>query len=147
MEVGPYTVHIPQALLDDLHARLTHTRWPDEIPATGWQYGAELKYMMDLVDYWRTRFDWRAQERAINAFSHFRAIVDGVGIHFIHEKGRGASPDSDHHHPRMARLLLSSGLCDDVEASPAPGAAVVVSGGCVPGPPIREADNGRAAAE
>jgi epoxide hydrolase len=117
MEVGPYTVHIPQALLDDLHARLTHTRWPDEIPATGWQYGAELKYMMDLVDY------------------------------FIHEKGRGASPDSDHHHPRMARLLLSSGLCDDVEASPAPGAAVVVSGGCVPGPPIREADNGRAAAE
>jgi Epoxide hydrolase N terminus len=92
MEVGPYTVHIPQALLDDLHARLTHTRWPDEIPATGWQYGAELKYMMDLVDYWRTRFDWRAQERAINAFSHFRAIVDGVSIHFIHEKGRGPAP-------------------------------------------------------
>ena len=92
MEVRPYTVSIPQAVLDDLHERLAHTRWPDEIPATGWEYGADLKYMTAVVEYWRTRFDWRAQERAISAFPHFRAIVDGVGIHFIHEKGRGPAP-------------------------------------------------------
>ncbi len=29
MEVGPYTVSIPQAVLDDLHERLARTRWPD----------------------------------------------------------------------------------------------------------------------
>jgi epoxide hydrolase-like protein len=92
MEVEPYTVSIPQAMLDDLHERLAHTRWPDEIPTAGWEYGADLTYMTDLVEYWRTHFDWRARERAINAFAHFRAIVAGVGIHFIHEKGRGPAP-------------------------------------------------------
>jgi Epoxide hydrolase N terminus len=82
-------VNIPQVVLDDLRERLARTRWPDEIPATGWEYGADLKFMTDLVEYWQTRFDWRAQERTINGFAHFLATADGVGIHFIHEKGRG----------------------------------------------------------
>jgi len=92
MEVRPYTVSIPPVVLDDLHERLARTRWPDEIAATGWEYGADLRYMTDLVEYWRNRFDWRAHERAINAFAHFRATVDGVGIHVVHEKGRGPAP-------------------------------------------------------
>jgi len=100
MEVRPYTLSIPPAMLDDLRDRLARTRWPDEIPAAGWEYGADLTYMTDLVEYWRTRFDWRAQERAINTFAHFRATVDGVGIHFIHEKGRG---------PASIPLIISHG--------------------------------------
>ncbi len=92
MEVWPYAVNVPQVELDDLHVRLARTRWPDDIPGTGWAYGADLRFMTDLLEYWRTRFDWRAQERRINAFAHFRASVDGVGIHFIHEKGSGPAP-------------------------------------------------------
>ncbi len=92
MEVRPYAVNIPQAMLDDLRGRLAHTRWPDGISATAWEYGADLTYMTDLVEYWRTRFDWRAQERTINAFAHFRATVDGVGVHFIRETGKGPAP-------------------------------------------------------
>jgi hypothetical protein len=92
MEVRPYTVNIPQKVLDDLRERLARTRWPDEIPGTGWEYGADLKFMTDLIEYWQTRFDWRAQERTLNSFAHFRATVDGIGIHFIHEKGRGPTP-------------------------------------------------------
>lgn len=88
----PYTVAIPEEILDDLRARLARTRWPDEVDGAGWEYGASLAYMKDLVAYWRTGFDWRAQERAINAFSHFRARVAGTGIHFIHERGRGPAP-------------------------------------------------------
>ena len=44
------------------------------------------------MEYWRTRFDWRAQERTINAFNQYRANVDGTGIHFIHERGKGPNP-------------------------------------------------------
>jgi pimeloyl-ACP methyl ester carboxylesterase len=45
------------------------------------------------VEYWGTRFDWQAQERAMNALPHFRADVDGHGIHFIHVRGaRGRGP-------------------------------------------------------
>ena len=90
MAAQPFTVHVPDDVLDDLRARLARTRWPDEIP--GSDYGSNLAYIRELVDYWRTDFDWRAQERAINAFAHFRANVDGDGIHFIHERGKGPGP-------------------------------------------------------
>ena len=51
-----------------------------------------MTYLKELVEYWKTSFDWRSQERLINSFSHFKADVDGLGIHFIHEKGKGPNP-------------------------------------------------------
>jgi pimeloyl-ACP methyl ester carboxylesterase len=48
--------------------------------------------MQELIAYWRTTFDWRTQEQAINTFANFRAEIDGVGIHFIHERGKGSNP-------------------------------------------------------
>jgi pimeloyl-ACP methyl ester carboxylesterase len=87
--IKPFTVSIPQHILDDLQERLAHVRWPDEIEQAKWALGADLSYMKDLVDYWRTRFDWRQQENQINSFKNFRLEVDGFGVHFIHERGKG----------------------------------------------------------
>jgi microsomal epoxide hydrolase len=92
MNVQPFKVHIPEATLQDLHKRLAHSRWPDEIPNTGWEYGTNLAYLKELVHYWQTRFDWRAQEKMMNKFAHFRADLDGFNIHFIHEQGKGPDP-------------------------------------------------------
>ena len=92
MDVQPFKIHVPEETLEDLRDRLGRTRWPDEIPDSGWQYGANLAYMKELVEYWRTRFDWRAQEQAMNSFPHFKVDVDGLGIHFIHERGQGPNP-------------------------------------------------------
>jgi pimeloyl-ACP methyl ester carboxylesterase len=92
MHIQPLTIHIPQADLDDLQDRLKRTRWPDEVDDAGWDYGANLAYMQELIAYWRTTFDWRAQEQTINTFANFRAEIDGVGIHFIHERGKGSNP-------------------------------------------------------
>jgi len=58
----------------------------------GWEYGTNLPYMQSLCDYWVKEFDWRKQESQINRFSHFKVPVDGIDIHFIHEKGSGANP-------------------------------------------------------
>ena len=92
MVVQPYKIEIPDSVLDDLKARLERTRWPDELPGTGWDYGSNLDYVKELVEYWRTKFDWHAQEKLINSFSHFKSEVDGLNIHFIHEKGKGPNP-------------------------------------------------------
>ena len=92
MEVRPFTIAVENSVLDDLRQRLADTRWPDEIPNTGWDYGSNLTYIKELVDYWRTDFDWRAQEAKLNAFNHFKSEVDGLDIHFIHEKGKGPNP-------------------------------------------------------
>ena len=92
MAVQPYKIEIPDSVLDDLKSRLERTRWPDELPGTGWDYGSNLDYVRELVEYWRTKFDWHAQEKLINSFSHFKSEVDGLNIHFIHEKGKGPNP-------------------------------------------------------
>jgi len=92
MSIQPFTIHVPHTTIDDLQGRLARTRWPDEIAGAGWDYGTNLAYLMGLVAYWRDDFDWRAQEARLNQFAHFRAEIDGCGIHFIHERGRGPQP-------------------------------------------------------
>jgi len=92
MEVQPFQVHIPESTLEDLRQRLARTRWSGEIPGSQWDYGANLDYVKELVDYWATEFDWRAQEQNINAFDHFRAKVEDIDVHFIHQRGRGPDP-------------------------------------------------------
>lgn len=92
MHVQPFTINVPQATLDDLQERLAETRWADEVEGVGWDYGTNHSYLKSLVDYWHNRFDWRAQEAKLNQFAQFRAEIDGVGIHFIHERGKGPNP-------------------------------------------------------
>jgi pimeloyl-ACP methyl ester carboxylesterase len=92
MEVQPFKVAVDDWVMEDLRRRLAGTRWPDEIPASGWDYGSNLAYLKELVEYWRTSFDWRAQEKLINSFNHFRAEVEELNIHFIHERGKGPNP-------------------------------------------------------
>ncbi|HVG20632.1 MAG TPA: epoxide hydrolase [Blastocatellia bacterium] len=92
MDIRRFTVRVPDEVLEDLRERLSRTRWPDQIAGPGWTYGADLDYLKELTDYWRNGFDWRKQERAINAFLNYRATVEGVGIHFIYERGKGPNP-------------------------------------------------------
>lgn len=88
----PFEINIPQSALDDLQRRLQHTRWPDEAPDSGWTMGTNLDYMKSLAQYWQQEYDWRAHEAKLNQFNHFKADVNGVNIHFIHERGKGPNP-------------------------------------------------------
>ena len=92
MSIQSFNVHIPQATLDDLRKRLSRTRWPDEVEGAGWDYGTNLDYLKELMAYWQHEYDWQAQEAQLNQFAQFRAEIDGVGIHFIHERGKGPNP-------------------------------------------------------
>src|SRR5688500_17194557 len=74
--VEPFTIDVPASVLRDLDERLARTRWPDQLPGTGWTYGADTAYLRELVSYWQNEYDWRAQERALNRFEHYRASVD-----------------------------------------------------------------------
>jgi pimeloyl-ACP methyl ester carboxylesterase len=88
----PFQINVSQAVLDNLKERLAETRWTDEVEGSGWDYGISLEYMKELADYWQHSYDWRTHEAALNTFAQFRANVDGVGIHFIHERGKGPNP-------------------------------------------------------
>jgi pimeloyl-ACP methyl ester carboxylesterase len=89
----PFQVNIDQAAIEDLRARLKHTRWSAEIANSGWEYGANGDYLRTLTEYWQNDFDWRRQEADINRFAHYRLeLTDGVPVHFIREPGKGPAP-------------------------------------------------------
>jgi epoxide hydrolase len=91
-EITPFRIEVPEADLDDLRGRLARTRWPDELPGVGWDYGVPLAEMKDLADYWRTAYDWRAQESRLNSYPQFTTTIDGQNIHFLHV--RSAEPNA-----------------------------------------------------
>ena len=90
--VRPFTVDVPDAVLDDLRARLDNARLPDQLDGAGWTYGTDLDYLTGLLAYWRDGFDWRAQERRLNEFDQYKTVIDDLDIHFIHQ--RSAEPDA-----------------------------------------------------
>ena len=61
-EIRPFRIDIPQSALDDLSERLARTRWPAELPGSGWEAGVPVGYLKDLAEYWATGYDWRAHE-------------------------------------------------------------------------------------
>ncbi|MEU6124474.1 epoxide hydrolase family protein [Streptomyces sp. NPDC047123] len=89
--IRPYRIDIPQEDLDDLHARLDGTRWPDELPGVGWAYGVPRDYLRELADHWRHTYDWRAAEAALNEWPQFTTTIDGANVHFAHLR----SPEPD----------------------------------------------------
>src|ERR687886_788639 len=92
MTIQPFPIDLPQADLDDLHERLARTRWPEELPGVGWSRGVPLGYLRELAEYWRTGYDWRAQEARLNALPQFTTEIDGQTIHFLHV--RSPKPDA-----------------------------------------------------
>src|SRR6266404_7169116 len=92
LRVEPFTIRIADETLSDLRERIRKTRWPPPAPGAPWEQGTDLQYLRNLLEHWAGGFDWRARERELNAFRQFRADVDGVAIHFVHERaksGRG----------------------------------------------------------
>ncbi len=99
-EIRPFKVHVPGRILADLRRRLAETQWPDQLPGTTWEYGADIQKVRQLAEYWQKGYDWRAQEAKINRFDQFTTEIDGQEIYFIHQR----SP-----HPNAIPLMLIHG--------------------------------------
>jgi epoxide hydrolase len=90
-EIRPFRIEIPDAVLDDLRARLDAARWPAPFAGEGWERGVPVSYLQRIAGYWRTTFDWRAQEERLNAFPQSVTTIDGQPIHYLHVR----SPEPD----------------------------------------------------
>lgn len=87
----PFKISIDSAVLNDLRNRLQNARWTNGINNEKWETGTNEAYLKDLCHYWAEGFDWNKNETYLNSFSHFKTTIDGTGIHFIHEKGKGSN--------------------------------------------------------
>src|SRR4051794_14491414 len=89
--IRPFRIDVPQDELDDLHTRLAKTRWPSQVAGVGWSRGVPVEYVRGLAEYWRTGFDWRAQEARLNAFPQFLTEIAGQTLHFLHVRSPHAN--------------------------------------------------------
>ncbi len=90
-DIRPFRIAVDQADLDELRDRLTHARWPRELPGDGWSRGVPGGYLRELAEYWAEGFDWRRQETRLNEFPQFLTEIDGQDVHFLHVR----SPEPD----------------------------------------------------
>ena len=104
--------------MDDLQNRLQNTRWTDKPENAGWNYGTNPQYLKELVDYWQNEYDWHTHKAKLNELPHFKAEIDDIGIHFIHQKGDAENsiplilthgwPDSFYRYYKVVDELASS---------------------------------------
>ena len=90
-ELKRFRIDVPTEVLDDLHARLAQTRWPEAECVDDWSQGIPLGYTRELAAYWADGYDWRSRQAALNRFDQFTTEIDGLDIHFIHQR----SPHAD----------------------------------------------------
>jgi pimeloyl-ACP methyl ester carboxylesterase len=89
--IVPFTYRASDEALADLHRRLSAIRWPERETGAGWEQGPPVSKLQQLIAYWRTDYDWRQCEVALNQWPHFKTTIDGLGIHFIHVRSRHAN--------------------------------------------------------
>src|SRR5436190_1364385 len=87
----PFSIAVPDAAVEDLQRRLADTRWADDLPGLGWSRGVPTDYLKELAEYWRTEYDWRVHEAALNEYPQCTTEIDGQIIHFLHVR----SPEPD----------------------------------------------------
>jgi hypothetical protein len=90
--IEPFKINIREEVLSDLECRLKGTRWAYGIDGTNWDAGTNLDYLKELVVYWREVYDWRRHEAQLNRFHHYTTDLNGFGIHFVYERGKGPRP-------------------------------------------------------
>jgi pimeloyl-ACP methyl ester carboxylesterase len=98
--IREHPISVSSEALDDLKARLQHTRFPEAETPDDWSQGLPLSYARELRDYWLNDYDWRARETYFNRFSQFETVIDDLAIHFIHCE----SP-----HPEAIPLIITHG--------------------------------------
>ncbi|KAI5895058.1 alpha/beta-hydrolase [Schizophyllum commune H4-8] len=96
MSETPFKIAIPDDRLALLQKKLELTIFPDELEDAGRDYGSPLADIKRLAAHWRSGFDWRKQEAALNAdlpqFTRDIA-VDGHGtlnVHYVHVRSAKA---------------------------------------------------------
>ena len=86
LTVEPFRIAVPDDDLVDLRDRLHRTRWPERECVNDWSQGIPLAYTRELAGHWADVYDWRAREAALNRFDQFMTEIDGLDIHFIHQR-------------------------------------------------------------
>lgn len=93
MSIKEFRISVSQDRLDRIAAKLADARiGPAPADEAEWALGMSAGYLAELVEFWRTDYDWRAEEAALNRYPQYLATIDGLPIHFQHIVAPGGYP-------------------------------------------------------
>ncbi|GJQ78775.1 hypothetical protein Trydic_g2806 [Trypoxylus dichotomus] len=85
--IRPFKVEIEQKVLDDLHQRLNNARpFTPPIEGVQQQYGMNSKLLSEIIEFWKSKYDWRQRETFLNQYPQYMTNIQGLDIHFLHVK-------------------------------------------------------------
>lgn len=88
-----FEVAVPSGTVARILARLADADWAScPIDDVDWIYGTDSHWLLEFVDHWLNRYDWRAAETALNRWPQFVAQIQGMDIHFYHVRGSSPQP-------------------------------------------------------
>ena len=85
--IRPFKIKISDKIIQNIYTKVEKYSWHEMPDDGGWAYGTNLDYLKKFSKYWVNEFDWKKTEEKINKFQNFKSNIDGIDIHFIHEKG------------------------------------------------------------
>lgn len=49
-------------------------------------YGINTNLLKNIIDFWKTKYNWREREKFLNHYPQFKVSVQGLKIHYLHVK-------------------------------------------------------------
>ncbi|XP_060535142.1 juvenile hormone epoxide hydrolase 1-like [Cylas formicarius] len=84
--IKPFKIDIPREIIADLNQRLSSVL-PFEPPLTDdHSFGVNTKFLNEVVDYWKTKYDWSERQKFLNQYPQFQTRIQGLNVHFLHIK-------------------------------------------------------------
>lgn len=84
--INEFSISLSDEALNDLKERLSKTYFFANLEGIDWEYGINPDYVKELVEYWRTKYDWRKQETILNTYKQYKTKISGINVHFQHYK-------------------------------------------------------------
>ncbi|XP_003747399.2 epoxide hydrolase 1 [Galendromus occidentalis] len=91
--IHEFTVEYGADLIAGLREQIKNTRWVEPVENSAYHYGVNLGSFRDVMEYWRTEFDFNKSLAEINAYPHYRTEIEGLKIHFFRSTVEPRSAD------------------------------------------------------
>ncbi|RLU21450.1 hypothetical protein DMN91_005823 [Ooceraea biroi] len=86
-EIRPFLINVTSPIIDDLKDRLAKRR--ELVPPlenTAWTYGTSTTYLENILEYWRTKYNWSQRQALLNKHPQYTTNIQGLDIHFYYVK-------------------------------------------------------------
>ncbi|MEL7285065.1 MAG: epoxide hydrolase [Pseudomonadota bacterium] len=98
--IHPFELSYSLETIRDLKDRLRRTRLPETETVADWTQGVPKDYISKLAAYWLEDYDFAARAERMNRAPHFMTKIDGLDIHFVHQRSS---------YPNARALLITHG--------------------------------------